>query len=258
MQGSPRYAVPPVELANLGVVQISPSANNQIAPPARNPNINAGGPPVRHPNKKKPELRLMKFEMKLFISYFRLDKILEIFQGGSSDGSIESDRAKEIFRKIAVGEGNRKVNVGAFIDSMKTNGRCNTISLISSAILVSDAGPEEKAKILFNMYGDINTGKIDLNSIKMIIASGLIISIGHLPNLIEKAEKFLAVKKYTEKLKRVKDLYSQVILKSVSEHGECFQKETFIGLFVNKFSFLMKSSSIRIFAHSLYEKNKAG
>ena len=257
MQGSPRYAVPPVELANLGVVQISPSANNQIAPPARNPNINAGGPPVRHPNKKKPELRLMKFEMKLLISYIRLDKILEIFFGGSSGGFVEPDRAKDIFVKIAVAEGNRKVNVRAFIDSMKTDGRCNTISLIASAILVSDASEMEKAKIFFNLYGDLNTGKIDLKSIKLIIASGLIISVGCLPYLIEKTEKFLAVKKYTEKLKRMKNLYTQVILKTVSEHGKCFQKETFIGLFVNKFSFLMKSSSIRIFAHSLYKKNKA-
>ena len=257
IQAFPSYPATPVRPKNPAVPQVNPSSRNQIVLPVRNPNGNAGGSSVRNPNKKKAELRLMKFEMKLLISYIRLDKVIEIFVAVSRGGYIESENAKEIFRRIAVEDGNRKVNVGGFIDSIKNNGGCNTVHLILSAILISLADEEEKARVLFDLYGDRNSGSINLNSIMVIIACGFRISVGCLPNLIEKRDKLLAIKKYTEKIEQYKDLYSQVLLKMVSEHGESFRKETFIGLFVSKFSFLMKSSSIRILAHSIYKSNKS-
>ena len=257
MQGSTYYPVPPVQPTNPSVPRFDPYTNNHIVSPVRNPNGNAGGSSLRTTSKKKAELLLMKFEKKLLISCIRLDRVREIFTKVSRGGFVESESAKETFRKIAVKDGNDNVNVGNFIDSIKNNGGCNLKHLMLAAILISVAEEEVKAKELFDMYVDRNSGSIDLKSIMVIVACGFVMSVESLPNLIGKNEKLSRVKKYTEKLERWRNLYNQRVNKMVSEHGGSFRKETFIGLLVSKFSFLMKSSSIRIFAHSIYKKNKS-
>ena len=140
---------------------------------------------------------------------------------------------------------------------MAVQGVCNTRFLILTSVLLSSSSDKAKAELIFAIYSSSATRMIDIDNLLQIVSDGFMISVKSTRHLILKQEKFLAVRKYTEKLAQCREIYIRSILDIMMEHESSFDRSMFIDKFVNKFSYLMKANSIRVIVHHLYKSNKA-